>query len=117
MRMHVSVLAILALVAISTHAGAQPCPELTRLRSEAADASKQTWGGIAPTAQRCEAYGRTANAWDAILQYARQNRELCEISARSLDEFEKYRDEATKTRDNVCSGRPARPFPPEIISR
>jgi hypothetical protein len=42
---------------------------------------------------------------------------LCEISTRSMDDFEKYHDEAVKTRDNICAGRPGRPFPPEIILR
>ncbi len=118
MRMHVPVVAMMALVGLANHANAQArCPDLTRLRSEVAETSKQTRGGIAPTSQRCEVYGRLSTAWDAILQYAKDHREVCEISSRALDDFEKYHDEAVKTRDNVCAGRPARPFPPEIILR
>jgi hypothetical protein len=118
MRTSVPVIAMIALVGLGSHAGAQAqCPELMRLRSEAAETSKQTRGGIAPTSQRCESYGRLSMAWDAILQYAKEHRELCEISTRSLDDFERYHDEAVKTRDNVCAGRPGRPFPPEIILR
>jgi hypothetical protein len=116
MRTSVPVIAMIALVGFGSHANAQArCPELTRLRGEATATSKLTRGGIAPTSQRCELYGRLSTAWDAVVQYAKDHREACEISSRSLDDFEKYHDEAEKARDNVCAGRPARPFPPEII--
>jgi hypothetical protein len=109
-----SALAMMALVGFCSQANAQPqCPELTRLRSEAAEALKQTRG--VPTSDRCAAHIRTAMAWDAITQYANDHREVCEISSVSLSEFEKYQREAVSARDNVCAGRPARPFPPDVI--
>jgi hypothetical protein len=52
-----------------------------------------------------------------MVQYANDNREACDISTLSLDEFEKYHREAVQARDNVCAGRPARPFPPDVIRR
>jgi hypothetical protein len=108
-------LAILALLGFAIPANAQaPCPELTRLRSEAAGALKQT-RGLVPTLDRCEAYNRFSTAWGAIVQYANDNREACDISTLSLDDFEKYHREAVQARDNVCAGRPVRPFPPDII--
>jgi hypothetical protein len=42
---------------------------------------------------------------------------MCDVSVRSLADFEKYYAEAVSARDNVCAGRPARPFPAEIIQR
>jgi hypothetical protein len=45
------------------------------------------------------------------------HRETCNISMQSLSEFEKYHRDAVTARDNACSGRPVRPFPPEIIRR
>jgi len=51
-----------------------------------------------------------------VVEYAGENREMCNISERSLSDFEKYRREAASRRDNVCAGRPERPFPAEIIS-
>jgi len=107
---------MIALVGFCSQANAQArCPELTRLRSEAADALKQTRG--VPTSERCEAYNRLSMAWGAVAQYANDHRELCGISAVSLNEFEKYHHDAVTARDNVCAGRPARPFPPDIIQR
>ena len=109
-------LAMIALVGFCIQANAQAqCPELTRLRSEAADASKST--RLALTSDRCEAYIRSSMAWGVVVQYANDHRELCDISIRSLNEFEKYHREAVSARDNVCAGRPVRPFPPEIIQR
>ena len=46
-----------------------------------------------------------------------RNRELCDISIVLLSEFEKRHREAEKARDNVCAGRPLRPYPPDIIER
>jgi hypothetical protein len=91
------------------------CPELTRLRGEAAVASRQTIG--VPTPERCESYDRLSMAWGAIVQYAADHRQSCDISTVSLNELEKYHGDAVKARDNVCAGRPARPFPPDIIQR
>jgi len=111
-----SCLAILMLVAATSQSSARTaCPELTDLRREAAQVSRQGLG--VPTSERCVAYNRVSAAWDAVIKYASDHREQCEISLTSLDEFEKRRREASMARDNVCAGRSARPFPPEIIQR
>jgi hypothetical protein len=117
MRRLMPALAMIALVlGFCSQANAQAqCPELTRLRSEAADASKSTRRAL--TSDRCEAYIRFSMAWGVMVQYASGHRELCDISIRSLSEFEKYRREAVSARDNVCADRPIRPFPSEIIQR
>jgi hypothetical protein len=91
------------------------CPELTRLRSEAAEAVKRMRG--VPASDLCAAYSRSSMAWSEIVRYANDHRELCEISDVSLNEFEKYHREAVKSRDNVCTNRPLRPYPPDIIQR
>jgi hypothetical protein len=110
-----SALAMAALVGFCAHANAQaPCPELTRLRSGAAEVIKQITGG--PTG-RCEAYNRFFEAWGAIAEYANDHRESCNISAISLVELEKRHHEAETARDNVCAGRPLRPYPPDVIRR
>jgi hypothetical protein len=107
-------LATMALIGFCAHANAQArCPELTRLRSEAAAALKQT----VPASDRCEAYHRVSMAWGAIAQYASDNRAPCDISIPTLDDFEKYHREAVTARDNVCAGRPAHPYPADIIRR
>jgi hypothetical protein len=116
MRTLIPALAIIALTGFCGQANAQAqCPELTRLRSEAAEASKPIRRAL--TSDRCETYIRSSMAWGAMVQYANDHRESCGISTRSLSEFEKYHREAVSARDNVCTGRPARPFPPEIIHR
>jgi hypothetical protein len=115
MQKHMPALAMIALIGFCSQANAQAqCPELTRLRSEAAEASKQTRGG-GLISGRCEAYVRSSRAWGVMVQYANDHREMCDISLHSLSEFEKTHREAERARDNVCAGRPARPFPPEII--
>jgi hypothetical protein len=117
MRTLIAVVAMTALAGFCSHARAQAqCPELTRLRSEAVEASKPAERGLMITS-RCEAYIRSSMAWAELAQYANDHRESCDISIRSLSEFEKYRSEAVIARNNVCAGRPARPFPPEIIRR
>jgi len=114
MRTHMPVLAMIALVGFCSQASAQtPCPELTRLRGEAAEASKRVTRVL--TSDRCGAYIRFSTAWGALAQYAGDHRESCDLSVISLNEFEKRHLEAVRARDNVCAGRPARPFPPEII--
>ena len=114
MRTLTPALVMIALVGFCSQANAQAqCPELTRLRSEAAEASKPTRRAL--TSNRCEAHIRSSMAWGVMVQYANDHRELCDISIRSLSEFEKYHREAVSARDNVCAGRPIRPFPPEII--
>ena len=116
MRTLIPALAMIALVGFCGQTNAQAqCPELIRLRSEAAEASKPARRGLIP--DRCEAYIRSSMAWGAMVQYANDHRESCGISTRSLSEFEKYHREAVSARDNVCTGRPVRPFPPDIILR
>jgi hypothetical protein len=114
MRTQIPMLAMMALVGFCSQADAQArCPELTRLRSEAAEALKQARG--VSTSQRCEAYNRVSRAWDAVVEYANDNREMCEISEVSLSGFERDHSDASRVRDNACAGRPLRPFPPDII--
>jgi len=130
MRMLLPALAMIALGGFFNQANAQAqCPELIRLRSEAVEAQSASADVPAssakprkPTARglmssRCDALIRSSIAWRAVLQYADDHREMCDISIRSLGEFEKYYSDAVSARDNVCAGRPARPFPPEIIQR
>jgi len=114
--MFLPALAMIVSGAFCSQANAQTqCPELTRLRSEAIAAQKpmrrDLFGG------RCDAYIQISIAWRAVLQYAEDNRAMCDISIGSLGEFEKYYAEAVRVRDNLCAGRPARPFPAEIIQR
>ena len=117
MRTNLPALAMITLVGFCSQANAQDrCPELTRLRGEAAEVSKQG-GALVPPSQRCEAYVRIAMAWAAIAQYANDHREACDVSEVSLNEFEQHHREAVTARDNFCSGRPVRPFPAEIIQR
>jgi hypothetical protein len=116
MRTQIPAVALIALLGFGCQATAQtPCPELARLRSEVAEALKRTRG--APTLERCVYYNRFATAWDAVVQYANDNRDVCDISTVKLNDFEKYHRDAEKARDNVCAGRPARPYPPDIIQR
>ena len=116
MSTHLPTLVVMALVGYGSQANAQErCPELTRLRSEAAEASNQKRGSL--ISGRCEAYIRSSMAWGEIVQYANDHRESCDISVHSLSEFEKYRREAVSARDNVCAGRPLRPYPPDVIKR
>jgi hypothetical protein len=114
--MRMPALAFLILTGLCSQASAQgACPELSRLRSEAAKAPRQTVGVV--TADRCGAYIRQSMAWDALVDYANDNRDMCGVSQSSLSDYERYRREAATARDNVCAGRPARPFPPDIILR
>ena len=110
MRTSITALAMIALVGFCSQASAQArCPELIRLRSEAAEALKKTRG--VPTSDRCAAYIRYSMAWGTIAHYTNDHRESCDISVTSLSDFEKYRREAVTARDNVCAGRPAHPYP------
>jgi hypothetical protein len=114
MQMAWKTLSIFLMVGSSNCANAQErCPELIRLRSEAAAAQKQTIG--VPTPDRCVAYARLSRAWGAIVQYASDHREQCGISSPSLEQLERSRQEAAEVRKNACAGRPPRAFPPEII--
>lgn len=113
---HLSALAMLALAGCFSQANAAaPCPELSRLRGEAVEASNQVTG--IPRPGRCEKYIRSSMAWYAIVQYANDHRDACEISSISLSEFETLHREAVNARDNICSGRPARPLRADIILR
>ena len=115
MWMHVPALGMITLVGFCNQANAQDrCPELTRLRSDAAHAVEQMRG--VPTSERCAAYIRFSMAWGTIAHYANDHRELCDISVLSLDEIEKRHREAIKARENACTDR-ALPFPPEVIQR
>jgi hypothetical protein len=101
MRTRMPALTIIALLGFCIQANAQaPCPELTRLRSEAQEALKQSM--TVPASERCYMYIRLSVAWGAVAQYANDNRESCHISIPSLNEFEQYHREAVKDRDNVC---------------
>jgi hypothetical protein len=116
MRTYTPALVTIALVGLCSHACAQArCPELMKLRSEAAEAVKQMMG--VPTLDRCEAYRRFSVTWGEIVSYANNHRELCDISSVSLSELEKRRREAVKARDAVCASRPLQPFPPDIVQR
>jgi hypothetical protein len=116
MRICMPVLTILALLFFCIPANTQElCPELTRLRREAQEALKRS--RTVPAWERCYMYHRLSVAWSAVAQYANENRESCQISIPSLNELERYRDEAVSGRDNVCAGRPLRPYPPDIIQR
>jgi predicted aconitase len=108
--------AITALLGFCIPATAQAlCPELTRLRSEAQAALKQL--GAVPAAERCYMYHRLSVAWRTVAQYANDNRESCHLSIPSLNEFERYHREAAKDRDNICAGRPLRPYRADVIQR
>ena len=114
MRMYLLTFATIALIGFYNDANAQTnCPELVRLRGEAAEAAKQ----MAGVPNHCEAYRRFSTAWGEIFRYANDHRELCNVSGVLLEEFEKRYREAAKARDSVCAGRPLQSFPPEIIKR
>jgi hypothetical protein len=115
-RTRMPALAFMALLGLGVAANAQaPCPELTRLRSEAQDALKQS--RTASAAERCYMYIRLSVAWSAAAQYANDNRSSCHISIPSLNELEQYHRAAVKDRDNVCAGRPLRPYRADVIQR
>jgi hypothetical protein len=116
MRTCMPALTIIALLGVCIQANAQElCPELTRLRSEAQEALKQS--RTVPASERCYIFNRLSVAWGVVAQYANDNRESCHISVPSLNEFERYHREAVQGRDNVCAGRPLRPYPADVIQR
>jgi hypothetical protein len=92
-----------------------PCTELARLRNAANDAWKQAMR--APPSERCGALHQATLATEATVEYANKNRESCDISVPLLNQVERYHRDAVQARDNVCAGRPLRPYPPEIIQR
>ena len=105
---------MIALVWLGVQAQAQPpCPEVVRLRNTATEAWKEAMRASQP--ERCEALNHASLAAEATLNYANNNRESCNISARLLSDVEGYHRDAVQARDNVCAGRPMRPGPAEII--
>jgi hypothetical protein len=106
--------AMIAIVWLGVQAEAQtPCPELVRLRNAATEAWKQAMR--APPSERCGALYRASLAAQAMLSYADNNRESCDVSVPSLNHVEGYHREAVRARDNACAGRPLRPYPADII--
>ena len=107
---------MVALLVAAPQANAQvPCQELTRLRSEATEAWKQAIR--VPASERCGSYYRFSLAAKAMVEYANNNRESCDISVQTLNQMEGYHRMAVQARDNLCAGRPLRPFPADIIQR
>jgi hypothetical protein len=104
---------IIATVGLGLQAEARPCDELLRLRNAASAAWKQAMS--VPPSERCGALYRAALATEATINYANSNRESCDISVPLLSQVEGYHREAVQARDNVCAGRPLRPYPTDII--
>ena len=92
-----------------------PCPELVRLRNVATEAWKRAMR--APQSDRCGALYQAALAAEATRKYADDNRQACNVSVSLLNQVERSDREAVQARDNVCAGRPLRPYPPDIIKR
>ena len=90
-----------------------PCQEYLRLRNAATEAWKQAMR--APPSERCGALYRASLAAQAMLSYADNNRESCDVSVPSLNHVEGYHREAVRARDNACAARPLRPYPADII--
>ena len=108
--------AMIAIVGLGVQAGAQtPCPELVRLRNTATEAWKEAMR--APPSERCGALYHASLAAEATLNYANNNRESCAISVPLLNQVEGYYRKVVQARDNVCAGRPLRPYPADIIQR
>jgi hypothetical protein len=107
---------IVAIVWFGVQAKAQtPCPELVRLRNAATEAWKDAMR--VPRSERCGALSRASSAAEATLEYANNNRESCDISVPLLNHVEGDHRKVVQARDNVCAGRPLRPYPPDIIQR
>jgi hypothetical protein len=105
---------MIATVWLGVQAQAQPpCPEVVRLRNAATEAWKEAMR--TPRPERCAALDHASTAAEATLNFANNNRESCNISARLLSDVEGYHRDAVQARDNVCAGRPLRPYPPDII--
>jgi hypothetical protein len=107
---------VAALVGFGIPANAEtPCPELERLRSEVAEASKQVQHD--PVSVRCGSYHRFARAMEAIVEYVHDNRESCGISDQELERMERSHREVVRDRNNFCAGRPIFQFPSEVKPR
>jgi hypothetical protein len=112
----VPALAMIAIIGLRVQAEAQtPCQEYLRLRNAATEAWKQAMR--TPPSERCGALYHASLAAQATLKYADDNRESCDISVQLLNQVEGYHREAIQARDNVCAGRPLRPYPAEIVPR
>jgi hypothetical protein len=112
----VAAFTLIAIVGLGVQVEARtPCQEYLRLRNAATEAWKQAMR--APRSERCGALYHASLAAEATLKYADNNRESCDISVPLLNQVEGYHREAVKARDNVCAGRPLRPFPADIIQR
>ncbi|HEY0423817.1 MAG TPA: hypothetical protein VGC82_10885 [Rhodopila sp.] len=107
---------MIAIVGLGVQVHAQtPCRELVRLRNTGTEAWKQAMR--APRSERCGALDHAALAADATFKYADNNRVSCGISVPLLNQVEGYHRQAVQARDNVCAGRPLRPFPADIMQR
>lgn len=112
MRTIAPTLVIVAVLGFCAQARAQEqCPELTQLRSDAADALRKATG--AATQDRCDAYIRYSIAWADTARYAHSHRELCGISLSSLSEIDRYHGKAVEERETVCGGSHHVSPPPE----
>jgi hypothetical protein len=112
----VPALAMIALVGFSSQIRAEEkCPELTRLRSEVDETAKRSLG--ASSAERCEAYVRISIAWGQATEYAKDHRDSCRIGAEALSNLEKQHRDSVQERDNICAGRPGRPYRSDTIVR
>lgn len=110
----VPVLTTIIIVCLGVQAEAQPpCPELIRLRNEATAAWKEAMR--ASPSERCEALAHASQAAETTFNYANNNRVSCNISLPLLNQVEGYHRQAVQARDNVCAGRPLRPYPADII--
>jgi len=114
MRILLPVVAMMMLAGSCCEASEQAqCPELTRLRSAAVQASKPMTRSL--MSGRCDAYVQASRAWSAVVDYANDHQDVCDISDRLLGDLETRRREAVTARNNVCAGRPVRPFPADIV--
>jgi hypothetical protein len=112
----VPVFAMIAIIGLGVQVEARtPCQEYLRLRNAASEAWKQAMR--APRWERCGVLYRASLAAEATLNYAANNRESCDISVQLLSQVEGYHREAIQARDNVCAGRPLRPYPADIVPR
>jgi hypothetical protein len=116
-RIGVPALTMIAMVSLGVQQSEAraPCQEYLRLRNVATEALKDAMR--APSSERCGALYQASLAADATLQHANNNREACDISRPLLNQVEGYRREAVQARDNVCAGRPLRPYPADILQR
>jgi hypothetical protein len=112
----VAAFTMIALAGLAVQAEARtPCQEYLRLRNAATEVWKQAMR--APPSERCAVLHHASLAAEATLKYADNNRESCDISVQLLNQVEREHRETVQARDNVCAGRPLRPYPADIIQR